>query len=1023
MVSSQAGPGPTIHSLLPYTGWLFFVFLLIWISQQFFGKILQDLGGRFSVLFARSMGQRTLGRRILKKYSSAVSKNYGEHALGFRSEGTVNVAEVYVPLQYVDSEGYRQGVDEAIHDADRTVILGEPGAGKSLLLKHLLTSWANGSPSNGHRIPVLVELHRCNDSGVSLKDLIGNEFERNGVRGRQASVERALADGDLLVLFDGLDEVARDHHTRVVQAIKDFVATWESCRYLMTCRVAVYTGQLSPVFSSSVSITDFDDAGIRSLLAKWPGLDAAEADRFFTGLADNPQLMRLAGSPLLLTMMIYLHTQVYAKAGRTLPGSRSAFYDMAVNHLLRRDRELARNDALSIYEGSDKLAVLQRVALVLQQNPGDLPDRRSIEKSQLVEIVRQVSTRLNLRPDDDVIPLIDEIVKRSQLLVELGGQSARYVFRHLTLQEFLAATQLQNDQTQLMAGYRTDHDGWRETMRLWCGVTSLDCSAVVEEIFNGDEQEKVLALQCVAEAANIDPVLAERVVAHFIDLIRVDVPDPAIASALGAVASDERPRARAVLAQLQDVFESDQPGAGSAARALAATRLPMAAEVLGRRIAGDSRARSALRTMGEQAVPVLARAAAAGDVRSVDDLGEIGTASAAVALTELIWTDSDVAVRAAWWIAGLVRRPEVEVGLRGARPQIQRHYEFTAFDFVWPRRPGEMATLALIMGRVARLLRHDVSDHAPSSITIDHRLVVPLVFLDSVEGTSAQSNGGGADSTEADTEAEAIARAEVLLGSFTRISGIVDLQEMVEVIIRCSRSDADRAVQAITELVAALPEPRQRLFVHAPPAVQYAMLQDGVILRNVRRKLTMQNWRDAAVPVSSSEGLWSALRVALSVVALVATGAAGYLFVGPRFGADVAGPPWFGIASGIACAIMVVTLAGVLISSAAQRFSNSILDFLEDLMDVVDYPVTGWVVVGAGLICAGSAILTLQHQVGTLAAIGVLVVIVLLLSGIAGMAERQQRRVANPFRRYLNKTEAELMRDSGHRAFRLAPPL
>ncbi len=212
------------------------------------------------------------------------------------------------------------------------------------------------------RSPSWSKLHRCNAADVSLANLIKDEFERNGVHGQGTIVERALADGKLLVLFDGLDEVTQNNQTRVVNMIKDFVTKWDNCQYVTTCRIAVYTGQLSPQFSSTVSIAEFDDAGIRRLLANWPALDAAEADRFFAGLAESPQLMRLAGSPLLLTMMVYLHAEVFAKTGRTLPSSRPAFYEVAVEHLRRRDRELARDDALSDYEGADKRAVLQRVA-------------------------------------------------------------------------------------------------------------------------------------------------------------------------------------------------------------------------------------------------------------------------------------------------------------------------------------------------------------------------------------------------------------------------------------------------------------------------------------------------------------------------------------------------------------------------------------------------------------------------------------------------------------------------------------
>ncbi len=233
-------------------------------------------------------------------------------------------------------------------------------------------------------------------------------------------------------------------------------------------------------------------------------------------------------------------------------------------------------------------------------------------------------------------PLIKEIVDRSQLLIELDEHSSRYIFRHLTLQEFLVASELRNNVTLLMKNYRADHDGWREAMRLWCGVTSLNCTEVVEEIFSGDAHEKILALQCVAEATNIDAALAEEVVAYFIGLVSSAASNRAIESALGAVASDDRPRGQSLLTRLRELFLSDRPGHASAAHALAATRRPVAAQILGERILVDDAARSALRTMGEQAIPVLHVAAAGGDLQSVDDLGEIATASAASALITLI---------------------------------------------------------------------------------------------------------------------------------------------------------------------------------------------------------------------------------------------------------------------------------------------------------------------------------------------------------------------------------------------------
>lgn len=247
MLTAKHNVHTSISTFLPYTGWLLALVLLIWIAQQFFGGFFNELGQRLAVPFLSIFGRRVLGKRALKKYRRAILKNYGEHALGFRREGTVKVDQVYVPLQYSDG-GHRRNVAEAINGADRAVVIGEPGAGKSLLLKHIQVTWATRFSRGSQKIPVLVELHRCNVTGVSLEGLIRDEFERNGVRGRESVVGRALSDGKLFVLFDGLDEVTRENQTRVVTLIKDFVSKWSNCKCVTTCRIAVYTGQLSPQF-------------------------------------------------------------------------------------------------------------------------------------------------------------------------------------------------------------------------------------------------------------------------------------------------------------------------------------------------------------------------------------------------------------------------------------------------------------------------------------------------------------------------------------------------------------------------------------------------------------------------------------------------------------------------------------------------------------------------------------------------------------------------------------------------------
>ncbi|MCA1677210.1 MAG: hypothetical protein LC799_35220, partial [Actinobacteria bacterium] len=352
-----------------------------------------------------------------------------------------------------------------------------------MLLKNSLLIWAAERLGRRPYVPVMVDLHRCNTGEHSLVDLVIGELQRNRLHRRTEAValfvHHALEEGRLRLLFDGLDEVGRDTRDRVVRELRDLAKTYPDCQMVVTCRSAVYHGQLAPEFGHVVRIAEFDDASVRRLLANWPGIETASGpDRLFDMLRKNPPLMRLARSPLLLTMIAYLHIEVFTKTGRPLPSSLVEFYDTAIAHLLGRDVDLGRGKSLTAYDVSEKLAVLQRVALALQvTSPGEPVDRLAISRSELLSVIGHTLPELTL-DGTHAKPLLDEIVNRSQLLVPLDHSNWRYQFRHLTLQEYLAARALANDPDRLVAHYRADPDAWRETVKLWC-AEDRDCTAVV----------------------------------------------------------------------------------------------------------------------------------------------------------------------------------------------------------------------------------------------------------------------------------------------------------------------------------------------------------------------------------------------------------------------------------------------------------------------------------------------------------------------------------------------------------------
>ncbi|WP_026426105.1 NACHT domain-containing protein [Actinokineospora inagensis] len=695
--------------------------VLAFAAKQFFGEYFKKSGAS---AFDRSAswfsGRAKFGRRLVRRYAEAIARDFPAHAMGFVTDRTIDIDDVYVPLQY-ERGGERQDIYENIREKSCSVVIGPAGAGKSMLLKHSMLLWARQPRST--RVPVLIELHRCNASELSLVDHIVAELSRSRLnRGERIRdlVLRGLTDGSFALLLDGLDEVSRDDRHRVHEALRDLVREYPDCQYIVTCRDVVYQGQpLGPAFSHVVRVAEFDDAAVVRFLRNWRGL--ANPTELFTSLRTNPALMRLARSPLLLTMVVYLHTEVLTKSGRRLPTSRPAFYQEAIAHLLDRDAQLGRDR--SIYQPGEKLAVLQQVALRSMELTGD--DRRTIARRSLEATTKKLLPDLNL-DQKHVKDLIDEIIERSQLLVAVDSVGVNFTFGHLTLQEYLTAVELADDPDGLLSRYAADPSAWRETVKLWCGATTRDSTKVIRAIFATTEpHHRILALECLAEATRVDADFADDVIQHF--LARLDSDDPdweSIIAALGAVASDTRPRGIRVFDELTRLA---RVGNADAALALAASGLTQAADVLAGLVDQNHSARAALWGMGELALPALAVQAANAVVSAVDDIGRVGTPAAAEVLAGLLlWSSPDaIAVRAAWRLAQLLPNPGVEQQLRELTPPTDVDHEW---DWVWqPFASGRDDPLTAICGRMAALL-HGAA--IPQDITtIDSRLAIPLAVL------------------------------------------------------------------------------------------------------------------------------------------------------------------------------------------------------------------------------------------------------------------------------------------------------
>ena len=114
------------------------------------------------------------------------------------------------------------------------------------------------------------------------------------------------------------------------------------------------------------------------------------------------------------------------------------------------------------------------------------------------------------RTDNDILPIIDEIVERSGMLQKLDG-GENYMFSHLTLQEYFTALAMREEGETLISRFQVDPDSWREIVKLWCGLVN-DSTDVIKEIY---EKDQLTGFECLADAAKIQPEVEKEILESF----------------------------------------------------------------------------------------------------------------------------------------------------------------------------------------------------------------------------------------------------------------------------------------------------------------------------------------------------------------------------------------------------------------------------------------------------------------------------------------------------------------------------
>ena len=405
----------------------------------------------------------------------------------------------------------------------RLVVLGDAGAGKTTMLKWLAVGAAQGQSESLPEIPVLISLPEfVRSRSPRLLDYTLARLEQT-TGARRAFLEEKLAQGRLLLLFDGLDAIQSRPDAdiemiyRVVAGqLVQFAKKYPRAMTVVTCRRAGWRGELQGFVP--LQLIEFDWEDIQDFIRYWTASHRPELFRPLSiALLQNVGVRSLAATPLLLALICL----VFERRG-TLPQRRSEVYEWCVQVLLEEaDRQASPQRLTAPY----KQALLRKIALHFHQR-----GQRDFPREELLQVITPFMREMAVS-QEAIEAVLAELVSEQGLLREQG--EGLYGFAHISLQEYFTAEAIAENQQYGVIGAILDQPWWQEVVILLAGLGDADrILHLILEATLARPQVLSLACRCLANQPPVNnPDLAYAMLVEAMQLV-LDIGKPAAEKAL-----------------------------------------------------------------------------------------------------------------------------------------------------------------------------------------------------------------------------------------------------------------------------------------------------------------------------------------------------------------------------------------------------------------------------------------------------------------------------------------------------------
>lgn len=424
--------------------------------------------------------------KTLKEYDQMINGQYRyiEFTAGFSPrinarDIRMKMSDVFINLEFANHGPANSGLtkkqdfdlETAVLYNRFNVFLGDPGCGKTTLLKKIAFDLSTSKNRSGgtlsNFVPLYFRLAEYSRFYQKTRKSLAEYLQQTFYQHKTALFDTALRDRSLVFLMDGLDEISDTPlRIQVVDQVNTFVFANPQFIYFITSRIVGYQDAALNGIFSTYRLQPLSDAKIKAFIRQWhlaveQNTDDGKSDEekrasaekhtdsLVSAIEKNSSVKRLATNPLLLTIITLIHLQ-----GGRLPNKRVELYEICAETFLQHwiNRRVESVDA--ILDRDILIELLSRIAFYIHENyaNGLIPEDDFQQK--FLQYYRELSgDQVRTLPElkKECRSFIDFIRQETGIFAE-KGQDERgrnlFGFLHLTFEEYFAAIEFKRRVTQ-----------------------------------------------------------------------------------------------------------------------------------------------------------------------------------------------------------------------------------------------------------------------------------------------------------------------------------------------------------------------------------------------------------------------------------------------------------------------------------------------------------------------------------------------------------------------------------------------